>query len=1573
MDIIQIIGLLSSLLSIEQSGKGFIHWGQKRAKWRKISNCKWDSADPTMQRLIDSFKSSVASDYREHIFDDAEINEIISMFFKQNGYLKLSQSDISILTNGIRNIFENYNDYTKKQMSPGERIAYEGIVDTKKVISELSERDRTVNIRKFLEAVEESKVIGLANIESQINHEYDIDRSDMISEIRSKGHRFISIIGSAGSGKSVVAKKLVEKEQYVLYIRADSFADKNTLSALWNCELTDAIENIGNAKCYIFIDALEFIVDSKSEKWILVQKLYHFAAKHENVYIITTCRTEDRNALVLKLQKDYSVDTFEVQELSPDEIAAIAEKYPIIRSMANQHCYSDLLKSPFYINLIVSKMPENYDIKDENSFRKTIWNQVICLADKAKEYGLASDEIRETVEKITFNRARRFETGIHQSELNGKALHALKSEGIVAEKEEFVRLKYDIYEDICFEQRFDRMFDSCKGDYDRFFEEVNWIGRCAYRRYQIWISNKLFLKSNRDKFIYELMKGSLISQKWNEQTEIGIVKSKYCAPFFEEYFAEMVSSKKLEEFLCIINLYAFEARIISDEKSDLSVLYTNPIGNARNALIVLIYRNKDEIDRILDRQHIISLCEDYARQNPKDRDTSAAASKIIQSYVDDYLSDKPEERYYHPEQHIIPLIKILYQMPDENREWIQAFWKRLIQVMEALDHPEEGWVIETARETIRNAYFPLIKELPNELCQLANALWIKPVKPKDERNILGNADLNEEDAYGLSPNASDYYFQMKSVASNLFLWGLFELRIRTGFFWAIDFVNHALHTYAQNHKIDIDKLEIWFSETGEKKQYIGEPKMWMIGIEEYQCPILISDIVFVLRKVIINTIRELFKENEAKKAIEFAEDIKTKIYARSNNIALLTIIEAIGLTFQRELPGYAVDLASNLTLIHWDLYRYRLHTHNPTKELLEQQIQQTMRIPFLSQRYELDPNCNMDLQHYMLSQQLLAKHTNNNQVQDKCNQILDYLYSITRNDGEEAQLHLQIQKMDYRKAELKEIGKGTYAVESALTGEAKRIVDQYEERKKASSIGKIEEALQSHDRSLIKADGNPDYRAVNSALDIIIDGIEEDELARVTYENTLIHMIAIALADQNLGQARRDQLCSIWVEGLNRYFRNGSFSADNKLLPVLFHQLDMGISETVGNTIKKLMLDALLYSGMNGMIDQIAHCASNYLNGKKSLAKAFYNTILLLAEDQMNHQRFNAEFISEGGHSPDFTFIPNGQPRLTHIDYRIKKEGGQHFPSKREEIINRYLFKEEQVEIDITDINKYDIGLLCYVANCGLDFDDQFFTDTIQRLLCEMIQIWHSHKSRGYAHEIMNTYCVSEVSQLFRREINRGGDNAYRAIDLLFDDIPFELFTSETIEFYFTAFDYLGAIYFDAFENPVERAKVEKIIRYTEEKVKRISQARVRTELYRPLIFAFTVPLRDDWKKCKTSFSYKDKEFLNDQFSKYGKHHVKDIVFTIYMFHVDELLPEILISLYTVFEEAIKIDNKRFSYDIREMMAYIDLIILDAFMHHGEEIKKDNRLTEAYEGILSILVQMHSSQAAIILDEFRIH
>ena len=124
--------------------------------------------------------------------------------------------------------------------------------------------------------------------------------------------------------------------------------------------------------------------------------------------------------------------------------------------------------------------------------------------------------------------------GFLMDDIDRVIMLALLSVGVIAQQGDYIRLKYDIFEDICFEHYFDKVFDLCKGKYKTFYDEIENLGRCVYRRYQIWISNKMFIQVNRDKFLYSLTFSDEIPQSWKRQTEIGIVKSRFCDNYFEE-------------------------------------------------------------------------------------------------------------------------------------------------------------------------------------------------------------------------------------------------------------------------------------------------------------------------------------------------------------------------------------------------------------------------------------------------------------------------------------------------------------------------------------------------------------------------------------------------------------------------------------------------------------------------------------------------------------------------------------------------------------------------------------------------------------------------------------------------------------------------------------------------------------------------------------------------------------------------------------------------------------------------------------------------------------------------------
>lgn len=162
-------------------------------------------------------------------------------------------------------------------------------------------------------------------------------------------------------------------------------------------------------------------------------------------------------------------------------------------------------------------------------------------------------------------------------------------------------------QDICFEHYFDKAFDLCKGKYKTFYDEIENLGRCVYRRYQIWISNKMFIQVNRDKFLYSLTFSDEIPQSWKRQTEIGIVKSRFCDNYFEEQGSEILEQGMLFDFVKNINLFAFEGELLHIRQES-PQMKLSPIGNGRPCIIRLLKNEEIYKKNIIGRDDRGFLC-----------------------------------------------------------------------------------------------------------------------------------------------------------------------------------------------------------------------------------------------------------------------------------------------------------------------------------------------------------------------------------------------------------------------------------------------------------------------------------------------------------------------------------------------------------------------------------------------------------------------------------------------------------------------------------------------------------------------------------------------------------------------------------------------------------------------------------------------------------------------------------------------------------------------------------------------------------------------------------------------------
>lgn len=1499
----------------------------------------------TLEKIRDS-KDKKCSDLKNIVFFVLSNNSIdkVREYSGDNqiGSISFTIKDNLITTNDIITKAQNDLNFQKKLY---------------KVLKDEYE-NFNINIRKFKGALELSNS-GLKNIEGLIKGEYEIDRNEFLEKITKDNERYISIQGGAGSGKSVLCKKYVENEKLVLYARAERFLEESHIDDIWGCCIQDVLECINGKKLIFFIDALEFIADCAETKFELLQYLYDMAAEYQNVYIVTSCRTSDKNAFI-KLETNFSIKIYEVGDITEDELALLMKQYPIIHKMYKTNSYVDLLKSPFYINLIVSNSMDIDNIGDENSLREYIWKNIICLEEKSRMYGILSNKVIETVEKIVFERARKFMLGIHKDDIDRDIMHALLSEGVIAQQGDYIRLKYDIFEDICFEHYFDKAFDLCKGKYKTFYDEIENLGRCVYRRYQIWISNKMFIQVNRDKFLYSLTFSDEIPQSWKRQTEIGIVKSRFCDNYFEEQGSEILEQGMLFDFVKNINLFAFEGELLHIRQES-PQMKLSPIGNGRPCIIRLLKNEEIYKKNIIGRDDIVKLCLDYAKQEDKVAVIASDACAMMEYYVEYSLQESEQENYYKIIDEISSCLEALYRMADNSEEWLKKFFNTLINNYINGNRKSMRKSEDIMEWTLKNAYPALVAGLASELCSIADILWLRGKVDAEKFDFYRADRLSKGFEYGLSEKAEHYNYLYRTVYENAFLWNLFRLNFKVGFHWAIQFINRVILEYATNNPEYVIKIKVKISESNAIKEYWGNGNMWLAGIRDHNVPTLIGDVIFCLKEAIISSLEICKKDHEF--TVAFASYVKETIYSKSNNIVLLTIIESIGMHFENELPGYALDLATSIELVHWDTTRYMLYKKNPTKELLERQILKTMGIPELKDRYELDKKCDLSIQEYVSHTQIYF----DSMVQDKCYGILDYLYSIIKNDAENAQDYLQIQKMDMRGAKATKITDNIIMLEPQISGEAEKIVLRQEEFNKPKQ--RLNAAIKKCNDNMVS--GQIDLPSTLDAIKVILELMKDTDMA-FQYENLLILLIASAINHQELENEKREKFCTIWINGIEKLFSNGNFLADIALMPVLLNQLENDVAIGIKNKIKKIVLDCLMYKGQHGVIDEMAKYVKRYLANHETLAQAVFNTIIKLSEDQMEHQKYNANYLKVSKKDKEFIFNPNMQPKLSGIDRYIKDDDGNCYTSREEEIIDRYLLQEESLEIDVFDMSNYDISTICYVANCGLNFMNESFRMVIHEILLCVIDIWKYTKRNYNAHEIFDVYQEHEIIELFQWKMIQTQDDAKMAIDILFEEIDFTKFTTDTIEFYQDIFGNFLCEFFDSYVDSKRRNICKKKILYIEKKVNDIDEEYVRIQLYKSLMLSVTRYCTGDWSKIKTNYSYVDKQFLNKQFTKYGKYHIKELLRTIYQMHMDELLPEILISIRNSFQNA-KSEVNKFKKSIREQEAIVQLIILKSFITYSDKIKQDQELIEAYEDILEILINLNYEQAAVILDEFRIH
>lgn len=1384
-----------------------------------------------------------------------------------------------------------------------------------------------------------------------INGEYELLRNELLQSIKNNSCRNIIVLGDAGSGKSALCKKMLEEEDLVLYARAERFLEETDLDGIWHFNIEEALRIINGRRIVFYIDALEFISDASRTRFDLIDRIYNLASRYKNVVMLASCRTNDWSAFI-HLQAHVEFYTCNIELLSEQEIDQIAARFPKIRTIRERSKYSPLLKKLFYVNLFVERNVSVDDIDTINDLQEYIWENELCLKNKKLDHIVDYNKVRETVETIALDRAKEFLIGVDVDQLDVKAIHALESGGIITVRGNRARFKYDIYEDICFEHFFDKKFTECRGNYEEFFSFVEGLGRCAYRRYQIWVEDKLFTQVSRNKFLYELIIRQGFSEEWKDNTIVGITKSNYCEDFFNEYGSTLDISL-LERFIDLTNLYSFSIKSTSLKNNNYYSISV-PCGNGRMFLIGLVFNN-NYYQTCPNKTRFIKLCEDYSKQQLIERETAEKACTILEYYVQQELDKAYGTPWSTISKVAINFLDSIYRMAQYSKDWITAFWGDIEKRYKESQAKEVRWMAqEIVKHTIKNVPLSLIDFLPEEFCKLMEGFWTYEQK---------TSGLNYQPYYfdsfmdcgGLNQNARDYSSEYRKPFDNSAFVLLAKRKFWTALKFAITISNHIASSLYQDNSKSVAVVEIFFDKTGEQRSYYACPNFWLACSRDGSVHAIVEDLLFLLEHTVDEIIKGgVFSDDEL---VQIVDKIKTEIFNKSNNIIMFLLIKRIGTKYIHQFPGYCFELATCIEIILWDIERVALQTPNANRDLLEKQILSVMGLPKFEWRYNrgVSEEKEIMLREYILYSQFAL----GDNCKERAENIIDYLYSRIPNELETAQQHLQIQKMDLRISDVQRIHESYYLIKPRVTGEAKKIVDEHENIQKAAENAQVEEVVQD-----LWKDKEPEDLTIDDymkGVDLLHSFIQTSN-APYKAQNLIILFISACFSSPDLQAQKRSEYCLYWIAGIRAVLANHSFIFDAILSRALFQQCEHDLTPEAMKEIKQLMLDCILYEGQNGFVGEIKGTLIDYLRTNNKVARSLFYTIIGLSYKKLSHPVVGKIrlFRKKRFHQRQSNFRERNQ----------LKKWSCHVSEAKNRIIRDYLVDGNQMSLSDFNINDHDLNILCHASSCGLNLSDPEFLKVSKQILSALVELW-SDKELLYSNNYI-FYAVLAFRRMLEFNLRMEG-TAEPTFDVLFNGVKYELFSNETIEFYQEILSALLPWFFDSYKDVKERDRCKRVIEKMEQIIDSVSRDYVRERLLESLLLSLGRSHFSDWNELITRYSYSDKMFLNELWGKYGAFHLKGMLDVIYQFQIRQLLPETITAVEQSFRMAFNNDASDFSHSVYLKRDIINQYITTALVCSDDQIKSDLDLVHSYESMLTVLIDIGIEEAAIVLDEFRTH
>lgn len=974
---------------------------------------------------------------------------------------------------------------------------------------------------KLFDATQKAKNVYLTDIDNTIGDgSFHIDRTPLIENIKQSKNRIVVISGDAGVGKSAVCKEAIKDNKILLFARAEEVVDSKTINDLWDVNVREVLKYTGNKEVAICIDSLEFVADNlRKDK--LLEEIFSLTKEFNHLKVYVTCRTREQDRFPnLFIKYKESINGFKVEKLTSDEKKDLLNHFPKLKKLSKK--FIDLIDTPLYADIII-KQTINDKITNETELKDAIYEKCICLKDK--KIIKKKKQIVKAVRLIAVERSKDRKLGVNPSLIDDDILEVLLNNEVIVNRQYGVRLKYDLFEDICFGQYFNEDF-ALKSSVDSFLSNLEKkYGSSALRRYQIWIDD--LIKEGNHKTVIDIVLTSH-NKDYLRNTVIGMMISDNSENILNDFFDN--NGLDYQKCIHICNDFAYEL-------SSLNGLYMfKPIGIGRAILINRIPISLVDQTKI-NIHGIVKLLTDLIQQNQYLKLASKKASEIAEQIYKAEL-----EKQYLEFELLDELATVALYTQEYSKQW---FIPLIYDVLDKYLHNyfrDGGKIIENLlRFKYEKSYTTSIKYSKEYLDFMLDVSFkFFTINPAVKKTIgfpfYDYAEDNVVKRYGLSRGADSFLsgvgiwqtpivasFFISAVRSNLpsSLAYLFKLT---------DFVGESLKNQGLTEDISVNV-------NGNDKHFLYYHEFSMLGEEETPHLSFLGDMFYVVKREVIRILDSDAIDSDIKKTV--IDRLIIVCFDHSNTTASLSFLSF----FAKHLMAYAPSLIYSLSECYQiamdDVLLFTDENHpDLNKVFLEKQIYSIVGVPY-KKRYDLKRTIDLG-------------------------SCLYNLYYIDSTDKKEYKTRL---KAIYDKYKNDKDVLPFYQNHDGSLRSPKVVVEEQTKQieKKDTYIAKNEYVQK--EIAIIMRDY--DYDRARRLIDYIASLPKQEANL---FSRWLVYAIAIVLMDKNITASERNNYCDIWIKGIDG---NSSFYFDNSFIISLISQIKEEISEENKKWIKNYIFDVL--------------------------------------------------------------------------------------------------------------------------------------------------------------------------------------------------------------------------------------------------------------------------------------------------------------------------------------------------------------------------------------------------------------